>query len=58
MKILLRMSNASSFVEKIFMIKEMKMDFLSNWQTFELFIQVLMMEMKWHEMKKEKHFNK
>lgn len=38
MKILLRMSNASSFVETIFMIHEMKLEFLQNWQTFELFI--------------------
>lgn len=54
MKILLRMSNASSFVEKIFMIKEMKMDFLANWQTFELFIQVLMVELKWNKMRASK----
>ena len=51
MKILLRMSNASSFIETIFMIQEMRMDFLANWQTFELFMQVLMMELKWHQVK-------
>lgn len=53
-KILLRMSNASSFVETIFMIHEMKMEFLQNWQTFELFIQVLLTELKWYQMKTSK----
>lgn len=45
-KLIIRTTNAETFAEKIFMVSLMKLEFLQQWQTFDLFIQVLKFEMK------------
>lgn len=45
-KLIIRTTNAETFTEKIFMVSLMKLGFLQQWQTFDLFIQVLKFEMK------------
>lgn len=45
-KLIIRTTNAETFTEKIFMVSLMKLEFLQQWQTFDLFIQVLKFEMK------------
>lgn len=45
-KLIIRTTNAETFAEKIFMVSLMNLGFLQQWQTFDLFIQVLKFEMK------------
>lgn len=45
-KLIIRTTNAETFTDKIFMVSLMKLGFLQQWQTFDLFIQVLKYEMK------------
>ena len=44
-KVIIRTTNAQVFVEKVFLLNLMKLEFLQQWQTFDLFIQVLLYEL-------------
>lgn len=44
MRLVIRMTNASSFIDKLFMLDLMRMKYLEQWQTFSLFVQVLQAE--------------
>jgi len=45
-RLMIRMTNATFFVEKLLLLHKMKIDFLEQWQTFSLFTQVLIHEIK------------
>jgi len=46
LRLIIRMTNATSFVNKIFMLDLMRVEYLERWQTFSLFVQVLMDELR------------
>lgn len=45
MRLIIRMTNATSFIDKIYMLSQMTIKYLDYWQTFSLFTQVLMSEL-------------
>lgn len=45
MRLIVRMTNATYFIDKIYMLSQMNIKFLDYWQTFSLFTQVLMSEL-------------
>ena len=46
LKLIIRTTNAITFVDKIYLMSRIELEFLQQWQTFNLFIQVLLYEMK------------
>lgn len=46
MRLVIRMTNAKYFVDKVYMLDLMGIDYLLNWQTFALFVEVLRDEVK------------
>jgi len=38
MRLVIRMTSAISFVDKLFMLDLMRIDYLDRWQTFSLFV--------------------
>lgn len=45
MRLVVRMTNATVFIDKIYMLNQMNIKYLEYWQTFSLFTQVLMSEL-------------
>lgn len=45
MRLVVRMTNATVFIDKIYMLSQMNIKYLEYWQTFSLFTQVLMSEL-------------
>ena len=45
MRLVIRMTNASTFCDKLFVLDTMALNYLVQWQTFVLFVQVLKAEM-------------
>jgi hypothetical protein len=45
MRLIVRMTNATYFIDKIYMLSQMNIKYLDYWQTFSLFSQVLMSEL-------------
>ena len=45
MRLVVRMTNATVFIDKIYMLSQMNIKYLDYWQTFSLFSQVLMSEL-------------
>ena len=45
MRLVIRMTNATYFIDKIYMLSQMNIKYLDYWQTFSLFTQVLMSEL-------------
>ena len=46
MRLIIRMTNATLFIDKLFMLDMMNIKYLQYWQTFSLFTQVLMSELR------------
>lgn len=46
MRLIIRMTNATLFIEKIFMLNKMRIKYLEYWQTFSLFTQVMLSELR------------
>lgn len=45
MRLIIRMTNATLFIEKIYLLDKMRIQYLEYWQTFSLFTQVLLAEL-------------